>query len=1324
MTLNTSSTSGSSSSASHNNKHNDSEVDEDLETSTASQADVNSNEPTDHSSGKRLIIQKMVLKNFKSYAGKREIGPFDKSFTCVVGPNGSGKSNVIDAIQFVFGKKGKKLRLKKLSELIHSSKNYPNLEEASVSVHFAEIFVRNDNSNHEIVPDSEFIVKRTVNRNSVSTYYIDSGKSSYTEVTNLLKSKGIDLENNRFLILQGEVEQISLMKPKAPSENEDGLLEYIEDIIGTNKYVEKIEKSLVEVEQLNEKRQEKLNRVNGAKKEKEALEGPMNEAIKYLKKKRDLVEKYHLLAQKQLYDSSQRLTQKQDENTKLKAQHELEKEKLSQVSAEISKKEELYKNCKKEQDTISKKLQKQKSKFTEFENKDEKLKEDLKITKNRKQQLEKSLKSGDSKKDDLQHKIDECLSTEDSLKRELSKLTPDLEKATQKVDEIYQQCQKEISTLSQQKEEKNKQLAPFKQRENEIKEKISLAESEIKLVQEKKDSTKKEYERKKSELEKLNNQLTTKKEEITKNKKIQANNINRIKEERERLTSLENGMGDMEKQVIVLRQRYSTLKTDQQNSISQNRIVQALLNESNIADVYGRLGDLGTIDPKYDIAISMACGFLNSIVVETTDAATKCVDYLKEHSLGVATFIILEKISPPQTLPENSIPEKVPRLYDLITPNEEKFRKAFYYGVQNTLVANDLEQATRIAYNKQKRWRVVSLKGDLIEEYGTMSGGGKTIVKGLMTLSGNAKKIVRISEKEISEAKSNLEMAEHDYLQQQYKRQSISQELKRLEAENSNIEMRLKEISLDIESIEKTATDLQNQMKNMEKDLKKEPSKEYEDRLTDLNNELEEYKKELEDHRRKFKSLEADMEKLVLQIENVGDGKLKKQKDLVKELNNKIDEANLKLSKVQVQRESHEKSLKKLEKQLKSEQEEFDNIGKKIEDIEAKKKLIEEEAAPIMMEISELEVQLKEKETETTQKESECEQVRKQFAKAREKELELKNSLDDCIKEVKEIERLVTKRREEMEKHEKTYDSEFEVLFELESAEQQESGKKRVKKTSNGQEDEMDTSDDEKANDQEDDNVMQDEEDDMGKSFSVRLARKKKQAIQQVNIQTLNYDITILVSELEKMKPNLSAIEDYKKKEEDYKVKVKDLEQITIERNKAQKLYEELRRKRLDEFMRGFTSITMKLKEIYQTITLGGDAELELVDSLDPFSEGIVFSVRPPRKSWKNISNLSGGEKTLSSLALVFALHHYKPTPIYVMDEIDAALDFRNVSIVANYVKERTKNDAQFLIISLRNNMFELANTLVGIYKTSDVTKTVTINPSLLSVPKASTEQK
>ncbi len=178
--------------------------------------------------------------------------------------------------------------------------------------------------------------------------------------------------------------------------------------------------------------------------------------------------------------------------------------------------------------------------------------------------------------------------------------------------------------------------------------------------------------------------------------------------------------------------------------------------------------------------------------------------------------------------------------------------------------------------------------------------------------------------------------------------------------------------------------------------------------------------------------------------------------------------------------------------------------------------------------------------------------------------------------------------------------------------------------------------------------------------------------------------------------------------------RVGELDEVTEARNQARKDFEELRRLRLEMFMEGFEKITLKLKEMYQMITLGGDAELELVDSLDPFSEGIVFSVRPPKKSWKNIANLSGGEKTLSSLALVFALHHYKPTPLYVMDEIDAALDFKNVSIVANYIKERTKN-AQFIIISLRNNMFELADRLVGIYKTHNCTKSITINPKAYS---------
>jgi structural maintenance of chromosome 4 len=187
------------------------------------------------------------------------------------------------------------------------------------------------------------------------------------------------------------------------------------------------------------------------------------------------------------------------------------------------------------------------------------------------------------------------------------------------------------------------------------------------------------------------------------------------------------------------------------------------------------------------------------------------------------------------------------------------------------------------------------------------------------------------------------------------------------------------------------------------------------------------------------------------------------------------------------------------------------------------------------------------------------------------------------------------------------------------------------------------------------------------------LTQYTAEALEGFKTEELQNKVHIQEERLGDQKPNLQAILDYKAKEVLFLQRANELDEITNLRNEARAAHDNTRKIRHTEFLTGFNVITGKLKEMYQMITLGGDAELELVDSLDPFTEGIVFSVRPPNKSWKMISNLSGGEKTLSSLALVFALHYYKPTPLYVLDEIDAALDFKNVSIVANYIKVRKR---------------------------------------------------
>eukprot|EP00769_Ergobibamus_cyprinoides_P002464 gnl/Ergobibamus_cyprinoides/3590.p1 GENE.gnl/Ergobibamus_cyprinoides/3590~~gnl/Ergobibamus_cyprinoides/3590.p1 ORF type:complete len:274 (+),score=38.19 gnl/Ergobibamus_cyprinoides/3590:110-931(+) len=174
-----------------------------------------------------------------------------------------------------------------------------------------------------------------------------------------------------------------------------------------------------------------------------------------------------------------------------------------------------------------------------------------------------------------------------------------------------------------------------------------------------------------------------------------------------------------------------------------------------------------------------------------------------------------------------------------------------------------------------------------------------------------------------------------------------------------------------------------------------------------------------------------------------------------------------------------------------------------------------------------------------------------------------------------------------------------------------------------------------------------------------------------------------------------------------------------------------LREERLSKFMSGYDLINSRLQETYRMLTVaGGSAQLSLVDAGgDPFAEGIAFDVSPPYKGWRPVQNLSGGEKTLASLALTFAIHAFAPNAVYVLDEIDAALDRHNVGIVAAYVRRRTQRlsaeqagtaadvpGAQFIVVSLRDEMYgcNLLGTdrLIGIAKIDNCTRSFVLDPA------------
>ena len=494
-------------------------------------------------------------------------------------------------------------------------------------------------------------------------------------------------------------------------------------------------------------------------------------------------------------------------------------------------------------------------------------------------------------------------------------------------------------------------------------------------------------------------------------------------------------------------------------------------------------------------------------------------------------------------------------------------------------------------------------------------------------------------------------------------------------------------------------------------------------KLQTLQQKVEQCKRDMTSCASQASKLEAEVAKLQKSILEAGGPKLKKQQEVCDRLVASLESTSKLLNSEKVTASSAYKNAEKAEKLKLSSEGELENLTGKYEALEQNIKLLEDQALVALTAFDDAkdEEQIQRKIVEGISAEHDAE--KKSFSKLLESELELIGQLDNAEKHVKEVEKRL-----------KHWKNELQKLFDAEE-----------------QDNECDISDDE--GDAEMGEVMSTEAlecraDSAGhKTFPTY----SKDALQQYRKDDIRETIALLEQERDALakNSNMGAIAEYRKKEQDYLARyaltqcillffffvffflelifplpffcfsVAELDEITEMRNAARKVHEDLRRRRLEAFMDGFCKITLKLKEMYQMITLGGDAELELVDSLDPFSEGIVFSVRPPKKSWKNIANLSGGEKTLSSLALVFALHHYRPTPLYVMDEIDAALDFKNVSIVANYIKERTKN-AQFIIISLRNNMFELADRLVGIYKTHNCTKSVSIDPRRFGMLKSS----
>lgn len=1054
------------------------------------------------------------------------------------------------------------------------------------------------------MPGSDLVISRRAFKNNASKYYINGKESTFTIVTTLLRERGVDLDHKRFLILQGEVESIAQMKPKAANEHDDGLLEYLEDIIGTSKYKTPIEESAAEVETLNEVCVEKSGRVQHVEKERNGLEDKKNKALAYIKDENELTMKQSALYQVYIDECGDNIAVTGEAIGQMQAQLDAELERHQGNEDGIKQLEKQYKKGQKEYDTLDKTTKAILQVMAKYDQEHVKFEEKRKFLTGKQKKLEKAIGTSEVAISDAESTVQACTSEMEQSVAEGASLEKRGKTEEAQLSTIRDSLKGKTQGLSDQIAAKQKSLEPWNEKVNQKQSAIAVAQSELVILHEKSNAGAVALEETQAKIASIEECRVAKLAEFedckTEKTKLEKD-VSKVQAEIAKLAQKEP---ELRAQLSGARQKADEARSSLSNTQTRGNVLTGLmrLKESGRIDgFHGRLGNLGTIDQKYDIAISTACGALDNFVTDTVEGGQQCIEYLRKTNMGRGNFMCLDKLGN-RDLSSIETPENVPRLFDLIKSKDPRFLPAFFHSLQNTLVAKDLVQANRIAYGA-KRWRVVTLDGQLIDKSGTMSGGGNTVKKGLMS----SKLVADTSKEQVAKLEVDREELERTFQEFQNRQHVLEASLRELEDQIPQLETKMQKLALEAESSTRNLADAQKRAKELSKGLQ---SSDVDDsRINALTKNITQLNKEVDKLGKETAGVEEEIKVLQDKIMEVGGEKLRAQKAKVDALKEQIDALNESISTAEVTKAKAEKQKVKHQKDHAKASKEFQSV---LEDLEA----LEEEVSGQSSSAEESQQKVDEAQDAL--------RIKKQDL------LVLKSDLDEKTAELNETRAIEIEMRNKLEENQK-------VLLENQKRARywaEKHGKLALQNIS-----------------------------DLGEEVAAdELPSYTKDELADMSKESLKGEIVILEEKTQNVNVELGVLSEYRRRVEEHASRSADLQTAVAQRDTAKKRCDDLRRLRLEGFMEGFSMISLRLKEMYQMITMGGNAELELVDSLDPFSEGILFSVMPPKKSWKNISNLSGGEKTLSSLALVFALHHYKPTPLYVMDEIDAALDFRNVS--------------------------------------------------------------
>ncbi|PHH58606.1 hypothetical protein CDD81_5086 [Ophiocordyceps australis] len=1241
---------------------------------------------------------RLELFNFKSYKGHHTLLFGDSYFTSVIGPNGSGKSNSMDAISFVLGIKSSHLRSAHLRDLVYRGRVLKTSKINNENTADVDQDHESHTKDSRADPKTAWVMavyeddageeqkwKRSITSQGVSEYRINERVVTAQQYNEALEAENILIKARNFLVFQGDVEAIASQSPQ-------DLTRLIEQISGSLEHKIEYEKLQSEAKEAASELSFQLHKRRGINSEIKQYHEQKREAESFQKKVEDrdsaivthcLWKLYHF--QKAMDQSSIAIHDHQQELKELRRTVEKSEKRLDSARREQTAASRLVAATEKDMRHTERSIEDRESALVP-------LNEKIHESRHQIQRLQAQSQKISMERDEQAETVRKVAKDAESVDRAREIFEKDIKEQMKKQGrDISEQDRKEYNRLRSQVmlstsvdqaklENLERQRKADEVTVNNLKSKVESIESatnaagaEMATMLDKRNTT-----------EAIAKAITV--DVADKKKEFNHLQSERVRTNQKR-TELEERLEDVARK---LREADDGRRQNDREARLRNMVTCL---KRIFPGVRGRIGDLCTPkQKKYDEAVMIALGRdFDSVVVDTEQIGLDCVQYLKEQRFPPMTFIPLDNI---KVNAVNTAIKGIPgaRLTIDTVNFDVSVERAISYACGSSVVCDTLDVAKHICYERHLGVKAVTLEGYVIHKAGLMTGG-----RGPEPRGGSKRRFEEAEVQNLQRIAAKL----RDDIDRLPKADRRGTQEESLQIDLDGLHRRLTATREELVALNQNIGSKKRELEGLEKQLR-ELQPRYKEQASQLD---------------RTRATVGEFKQAIARVEDkvFGDFCTRLGYDDIRS----YDASQGKLEQeVSERRSQYDVQKQRLESRLKWERERGGDFDARIKRIQDQIQRLENDAELYTQQSSEVEKAL-------DRDQDELEALRKTAAK-------YQTELVDKNQKVSQAREDVQKRNKEIEarKHE---------VSTLEAAVQMSSTNKfgllrkcRLEQVqiplAEGSLDDLPNEDDLLRQDPDAMDVDGGEEELMEMALNDhgievdfdQLGTELKESDETSIEESLTDKVIALTTELDKLHPNMRAMKQLELVESKLKKTDQEYEESKAAAQAAKEAFNDVKQKRYDLFSRAFSHIQEQISHVYKDLTrseaypLGGQAYLDIEEDTDmPYLSGIKYHAMPPLKRFRDMEHLSGGEKTMAALALLFAIHSYQPSPFFVLDEVDAALDNANVDKIKKYIREHAGPGMQFIVISLKAGLYQDSESLVGVYRDQDVNSSRTLTLDL-----------